>query len=78
MAPAPSPSGTANAHKSHRLPEMEKPSNATAVNAVLKAETLFVPKRLIISALNILETIVPQEIMTVTKLAKDMGRSNSV
>ena len=57
---------------------MEKPSNATAVNAVLKAETLFVPKRLIISALNILETIVPQEIMTVTKLAKDMGRSNSV
>jgi hypothetical protein len=41
---------------------------------VLKAETLFVPKRLIILALNILETIVPQEIMTVTKLAKDMGR----
>lgn len=38
MAPAPSPSGTANIHKSHRFPETEKPSNATAVNAVLKAE----------------------------------------
>ena len=44
---------------------------------MLKADTLLVPKRPITRELRTLETTVQQEIVTVTKLPKEIGRENS-
>lgn len=51
IAPGPRPGGIANRHNEKKLAETENPSSAKAVIAVLKAETLFVPNRLITLAL---------------------------
>ncbi len=77
MAPAPSPRGMAHRHIAGRLPEKENPSSAAAVMAVLIAATLLVPSSRMILALITLDTIVPQQMVTLTKLAKEMGRWNS-
>ena len=74
----PSPRGIAHRHNKKKLAERENPSSARAVIAVLKAETLFVPNRLITLALIRLEIMVPEEMMMETKLAKEMGRWKSV
>ena len=42
--------------------------------AVLTAATLLVPSRRMTLALIILETTVPQQMVTLTKLAQEMGR----
>ena len=77
IAPAPSPRGTANRHNKRKLAETENPSSAKAVIAVLIAETLFVPNKLITLALIRLERIVPEEMIIETKLAKEIGRWKS-
>ena len=74
MAPAPRPRGTAHRHIARRFPEREKPSRAAAVMAVLTAATLLVPSIRITLALIMLETTVPQQMVTLTKLAQEMGR----
>ena len=51
------------------FPDIEKPSSANAVIEVLTAVTMPGPKRLINRALIKLETIVPVEIIIVTKFA---------
>ena len=73
MAPAPSPRGTAHRHIAGRFSEKENPSSAAAVMAVLTAATLLVPSSRMIFALITLDTIVPQQMVTLTKLAKEMG-----
>lgn len=57
-----------------KLPAQENPNNPKAVRAVLKADTLLVPKRPITRELRTLETTVQQEIVTVTKLPKEIGQ----
>lgn len=78
MAPAPNPKGIAQRINSQKLPLKENPSRATAVSAVLNADTRAVPNRRITWLLIRLETTVPQDVVTVTKLAKEMGRENSL
>lgn len=77
MAPAPRPRGMAQRISQGKLPAQENPNKPKAVRAVLKADTLLVPKRPITRELRTLETTVQQEIVTVTKLPKEMGRENS-
>ncbi len=61
-----------------KLFEQENPNNATAVMTVLNAVTHPVPKRRIIFADNKLDTMVPPDIVSVTKLAQETGRSKSL
>ena len=47
---------------------------SAAVMAVLTAATLLVPRSRMTLALTMLETTVPQQMVTLTKLAQEMGR----
>ena len=71
------PSGTASRHIAHNPGASENPINAIAVSSVLTADTTLVPNRAITRALSRLDTTVPQDTITVTKLPNEIGSAHS-
>ena len=77
MDPAPRPSGTAQRHIIQKFPQCDIPNIATAVSAVLTRVMALVPNLFISLALSMLDVTVPMQVITVTKLPKEIGSPNS-